>query len=69
MAFKVISAQEAASHIENGAKIGFGGFTASGTPKVVSAALAEKAEAEHINFSRVLEDALISRLGGVEYRN
>ncbi|MBO5721398.1 MAG: acetyl-CoA hydrolase, partial [Bacteroidales bacterium] len=47
MAFKVISAQEAASHIENGAKIGFGGFTASGTPKVVSAALAEKAEAEH----------------------
>ena len=31
--------------------------------------LNEKAEAEHINFSRVLEDALISRLGGVEYRN
>ncbi|MBQ3576251.1 MAG: acetyl-CoA hydrolase, partial [Coprobacter sp.] len=47
MAFKVITAQEAASHIGNGAKIGFGGFTASGTPKVVSAALAEKAEAEH----------------------
>ena len=47
MAFKVITAQEAASYIGNGAKIGFGGFTASGTPKVVSAALAEKAEAEH----------------------
>ena len=47
MAFKTITAQEAASYIENGAKIGFGGFTASGTPKVVSAALAEKAEAEH----------------------
>ncbi|MBQ7819260.1 MAG: succinate CoA transferase [Bacteroidales bacterium] len=47
MAFKTLTAQEAASHIFNGAKIGFGGFTASGTPKVVSAALAEKAEAEH----------------------
>lgn len=31
--------------------------------------LNEKAEAEHINFSRVLEDALISRLSGLEYRN
>ena len=30
MAFKKITAQEAASYIENGAKIGFGGFTASG---------------------------------------
>ncbi len=31
--------------------------------------LNEKAEAEHINFSRVLEDALISRLSGLEYRS
>lgn len=47
MAFKFISAEEAASYIHNDAKIGFGGFTASGTPKVVSSALAKKAEAEH----------------------
>lgn len=47
MAFKTLTPQEAASQIENGANIGFGGFTASGTPKVVSKALAEKAEAEH----------------------
>ncbi|MEG1643546.1 MAG: CoA-transferase, partial [Bacteroidales bacterium] len=47
MAFKFISAEEATSYINDGAKIGFGGFTASGTPKVVSTALAKKAEAEH----------------------
>ncbi|MBO8438891.1 MAG: acetyl-CoA hydrolase/transferase family protein [Bacteroidetes bacterium] len=47
MAFKIITPEEAASYINDGAKIGFGGFTASGTPKVVSSALAQKAEAEH----------------------
>lgn len=47
MALNFISAQEAAEHIKNGDSIGFSGFTASGTPKVVTEALAEKAIKEH----------------------
>lgn len=47
MAIPFISAQEAAEHIKNGDNVGFSGFTASGTPKVVTEALAEKAMKEH----------------------
>ena len=47
MAIPFISAQEAAEHIKNGDNVGFSGFTASGTPKVVTEALAEKAIKEH----------------------
>lgn len=47
MSFQFISAQEAAEHIKNGDNVGFSGFTASGTPKVVTEALAEKAIKEH----------------------
>ena len=47
MSLKFISAEEAASTIHNGDSIGFSGFTAAGTPKKVSEALAKKAEAEH----------------------
>ena len=35
MSFKVISAEEAALHIHDDDNVGFGGFTAAGTPKVV----------------------------------
>ncbi len=42
-----MSADEAASLIKNGDNIGFSGFTHAGCPKVVSVALAKKAEAEH----------------------
>jgi len=44
---KVMSAADAAALIENGANIGFSGFTGSGYPKVVPEALAERARREH----------------------
>ena len=47
MSLKFITAEEAASYIENDVNVGFGGFTAEGTPKVVSVAIAKKAEKEH----------------------
>ena len=47
MSLKFISAEEAASFIHDGDSIGFSGFTAAGTPKKVSEALAKKAEQEH----------------------
>ncbi|MEG0559552.1 MAG: succinate CoA transferase [Muribaculaceae bacterium] len=47
MAIPFISAQEAAEHINNGDNVGFSGFTAAGTPKVVPVALADKARKEH----------------------
>ena len=47
MALNFISAHEAAEQIKNGDNIGFSGFTASGTPKVVTEALAEIAVKEH----------------------
>ena len=47
MALNFISAQEAAEQIKNGDNVGFSGFTASGTPKVVTEALAELAIKEH----------------------
>ena len=47
MAFKFITAEDAAEFIHHNDNVGFSGFTAAGTPKVVSVALAKKAEAEH----------------------
>lgn len=47
MSFKIISAEEAASHIHHNDNIGLSGFTASGTPKSVTVALAKRAEEEH----------------------
>ena len=47
MGFKFITAEEAAEFIHHNDNVGFSGFTAAGTPKVVSVALAKKAEAEH----------------------
>ena len=47
MALKFMSADEAASLIKNGDNVGFSGFTHAGCPKVVPAALAKIAEAEH----------------------
>ncbi len=47
MIFPILTAQEAASHIKNGYNVGFSGFTVSGTPKVVSVAIAELAKKEH----------------------
>lgn len=47
MAFRIISAEEAASVIKNGDNVGFSGFTPAGSPKAVSVALAKRAEEEH----------------------
>ncbi len=47
MAFNFITAEEAASMIKNGDTLGLSGFTAPGTPKAITEALAKKAEAEH----------------------
>lgn len=47
MAFNYITAEEAAQMIKNGDTIGLSGFTASGTPKAITEALAAKATKEH----------------------
>ncbi len=47
MSIPFITAEEAAMMINNGDNVGFSGFTASGTPKVVSVALAERAKKLH----------------------
>ena len=47
MSFKIITPEQAASYIKNGDTIGSSGFTAAGTPKAVTQAIAKKAEEEH----------------------
>lgn len=47
MSIPFISAEEAASHIKNGDIVALSGFTASGTPKLVTTALAERANMLH----------------------
>ncbi|MCM1290611.1 MAG: succinate CoA transferase [Prevotella sp.] len=47
MSIPFITAEEAASYIKNGDNVGFSGFTASGTPKVVTMALAKRARELH----------------------
>ena len=47
MSFPFITPEEAASHIKNGDNVATSGFTASGTPKIVTVALAEKARQLH----------------------
>ena len=45
--YKMMSAEEAASLINHNDVIGFSGFTAAGCPKVITIALAKRAEEEH----------------------
>lgn len=47
MSIPRISAEEAAAHINDGDSVAFSGFTPAGSPKVVSQAIAAKAEHEH----------------------
>ena len=47
MALKIITAEEAAKYIKHNDNIGFSGFTAAGSPKAVSKALAAIAKLEH----------------------
>jgi succinate CoA transferase len=45
--YKFVSAEEAASYVNNGDVIGFSGFTPAGCPKEVPTAIAKRAEAFH----------------------
>ena len=47
MAWTRLSPEEAASFIKHGETVAFSGFTPAGAPKVISLALAAKAESEH----------------------
>jgi len=47
MIYPILTAQEAAEFIQNGYNVGVSGFTASGCPKVVPVAIAERAQREH----------------------
>ncbi len=47
MSLKFITAEEAASLVNNGDNVGFSGFTPAGSPKAVSLEIAKKAETEH----------------------
>ncbi|MDD3166420.1 MAG: acetyl-CoA hydrolase/transferase family protein [Bacteroidales bacterium] len=47
MSLSILTAEEAASFIQHGDRIGFSGFTPAGSPKVVSKALAARAIQEH----------------------
>ena len=47
MAYKVMTAEEAASFINHGDIIGFSGFTPAGCPKEVPTAIAARAAAAH----------------------
>ncbi len=47
MSIPFITAEEAAAYIKNGDNVAFSGFTAAGTPKVVTVALAERARQLH----------------------
>ena len=48
MSLKFITAEEAAGLVNHGDNIGISGFTPAGTAKAVTAALAKKAEEEHL---------------------
>ncbi|MCC8072046.1 MAG: succinate CoA transferase [Bacteroidales bacterium] len=47
MAFPILSAREAAAHVRHNDNVGLSGFTASGSPKVVTEAIAQHAIKEH----------------------
>ena len=47
MSIPFISAEEAASYVNNGDNVALSGFTASGTPKLVPKAIAERARSFH----------------------
>jgi len=47
MSYNYITADEAASLIQNGQQIAFSGFTPAGATKIIPGAIAKKAEAEH----------------------
>lgn len=80
MAFKIITAEEAASLINHGDNIGLSGFTPAGTAKAVTFALAKRAEEIH-NQGKPFQvgiftgastgdscDGVLSRVKAIRYR-
>jgi acyl-CoA hydrolase len=59
MSYRFISAEEAASFVNNGYNVGFSGFTPAGSPKVVTKAIAAKAISEH-NAGREFKIGMIT---------
>ena len=80
MKYKIMSADEAASLIQNGQQIAFSGFTPAGATKEIPGAIARRAEAEHAAgrpFAiRVITgastgdscDGVLARADAIEYR-
>ena len=80
MAFKSISAAEAASLVKHGYNIGLSGFTPAGTAKAVTSEIAKIAEAEHAKgnpfqigiFTGASTgdscDGILSRVKAIRYR-
>ena len=56
----IVSAEEAAEHVNNGDRVGISGFTGAGYPKALPTAIAEKAKAAHEKG----EEFKIDRLSG-----
>lgn len=80
MAFRIITAEEAASHVKHGYNLGFSGFTAVGCPKAIGKEIAKIAEAEHAKgnpfkigmFTGASTgeslDGVLSRANAIEFR-
>ncbi len=80
MKYKIMSADEAASLIQNGQQIAFSGFTPAGATKEIPGAIARRAEAEHaagrpfkINVVTGAStgdscDGVLARAGAINYR-
>ncbi len=80
MAFKRISAAEAASYVKHGYNIGLSGFTPAGTAKAVTPEIAKIAEAEHAAgrpfqigvftgaSTGEATDGILSRVKAIRYR-
>ena len=56
MKYPKMTAEQAADLIKNGDTLSFSGFTAAGTPRVVPAALAQRAEKEHAEGREFMVD-------------
>lgn len=59
MSYRILTAEEAASYVNNGDNVGFSGFTPAGSPKVVAKAIAARAISEH-NAGRAFQIGVIT---------
>ena len=64
MAYKTMTAEEAASLIKNGDNIAFSGFTPAGAAKAIPTAIAERAKSEHAAGREFKIKAITGASGG-----